>query len=91
MLETEGVHVLVLELIEGETLAHTDAAGHCRYVPDAELRRICAKTGMVFQLFYLFPHLTAAQNIMLGLMKSRGRSKAEARAIAAEPRALRAG
>ena len=37
---------------------------------------------MVFQMFYLFPHLTAAENVMLGLRKVRGKSKAEARAIA---------
>jgi polar amino acid transport system ATP-binding protein len=38
---------------------------------------------MVFQLFYLFPHLTAAENVMLGLRKVRGLGKAEARATAA--------
>jgi polar amino acid transport system ATP-binding protein len=37
---------------------------------------------MVFQMFYLFPHLSAAENVMLGLRKVRGKSKAEARAIA---------
>jgi len=41
-----------------------------------------AETGMVFQSFNLFPHLTAAGNIMLGLTKVRGKSKAEARQIA---------
>ena len=34
---------------------------------------------MVFQLFNLFPHLTAAENVMLGLRKVRGLAKAEAR------------
>ena len=37
---------------------------------------------MVFQMFFLFPHLTAAENVMLGLRKVRGKDKAEARAIA---------
>ncbi|WP_366672491.1 ATP-binding cassette domain-containing protein [Mesorhizobium sp.] len=41
-----------------------------------------AETGMVFQGFNLFPHLTAAGNIMLGLTKVRGKSSAEARSIA---------
>ena len=41
-----------------------------------------AETGMVFQSFNLFPHLTAAGNIMLGLRKVRGKTKAEARAAA---------
>ncbi len=42
-----------------------------------------AETGMVFQMFNLFPHLTAAENVMLGLVKVRGKPKAEAREIAA--------
>ena len=34
---------------------------------------------MVFQLFYLFPHLTALENVMLGLRKVRRMGRAEAR------------
>ena len=51
-------------VIEGDVLADTDAAGHCRYAPDAELRRICRRMGMVFQHFNLFPHLTVLQNVI---------------------------
>jgi polar amino acid transport system ATP-binding protein len=51
---------------------------------ERELARLRAETGMVFQLFYLFPHLTAAQNVMLGLRKVRGMSKAAARTLALE-------
>lgn len=50
--------------IEGETLAHTDAQGRCRYVPLAQQQRLCAKTGMVFQHFNLFPHLTVLENLI---------------------------
>jgi polar amino acid transport system ATP-binding protein len=46
------------------------------------LARMRAETGMVFQSFNLFPHLTAAGNVMLGLVKVRGKSTAEARRIA---------
>jgi polar amino acid transport system ATP-binding protein len=49
---------------------------------ERELSAIRAETGMVFQMFYLFPHLTAAENVMLGLRKVRGRSKREAYEIA---------
>ena len=49
---------------------------------ERELAKLRAETGMVFQLFYLFPHLTAAENVMLGLRKVRGLGKAEARARA---------
>jgi polar amino acid transport system ATP-binding protein len=37
---------------------------------------------MVLQILYLFPHLSALGNVMLGLTKVRGRPKAEARGIA---------
>ncbi|WP_354692805.1 amino acid ABC transporter ATP-binding protein [Phytobacter sp. RSE-02] len=33
-----------------------------------DIRRICQQTGMVFQNFQLFPHLTALENIMRGLV-----------------------
>jgi polar amino acid transport system ATP-binding protein len=49
-----------------------------------ELARIRADIGMVFQLFNLFPHLTAVENVMLGLRKVRGMRKADARAVATE-------
>ena len=70
--------------IEGELLASTDAAGHCRYPQDAEVRRICAKTGMVFQHFNLFPHLTVLQNLIAAPMVVQGvaRDAAIARAEA---------
>ena len=80
-LETiDGGHVA----IEGEALATTDAQGHCRYVREAELRRICAKTGMVFQHFNLFPHLTVLQNLIAAPMVVQGvaRDAAIARAEA---------
>ncbi len=49
---------------------------------EGELAGIRADIGMVFQLFFLFPHLTARQNVMLGLVKVRGKSKSEAGEIA---------
>lgn len=49
---------------------------------DRELARIRADIGMVFQLFNLFPHLTARENVMLGLRKVRGLSSAEAARVA---------
>ena len=58
--------------IEGETLATTDAQGRCAYVPDAEVRRIGAKTGMVFQHFNLFPHLTVLQNVIEAPLTVKG-------------------
>ena len=48
-----------------------------------DVRRIRLEAGMVFQQFNLFPHLTALENVMFGPIRARGRSKAEARDIAA--------
>ena len=70
--------------IEGETVASTNAQGVCSYVSDSEIRRICAKTGMVFQHFNLFPHLTVLENLIEAPMVVQGvaRDAAIARAEA---------
>jgi polar amino acid transport system ATP-binding protein len=39
-------------------------------------------TGMAFQQFNLFPHMTAIRNVMLGLTKTKKMAKDEAYAIA---------
>ncbi len=46
------------------------------------INEIRAEIGMVFQLFNLFPHLTALDNIVLAQKIVRGRSRQEAVAIA---------
>ena len=43
-----------------------------------QLSEFRSELGMVFQLFYLFPHLTALENVMLGLRKVRKLSKEKA-------------
>jgi glutamate transport system ATP-binding protein len=45
----------------------------------AGLARLRADVGMVFQSFNLFSHKTILENVMLGQLKVRKRSKAEAR------------
>lgn len=50
--------------VEGETLAAAGSDGRSRYAPDADVRRLCRKMGMVFQSFNLFPHMTVLQNII---------------------------
>jgi polar amino acid transport system ATP-binding protein len=64
--------------IHGEALVQTDAAGLCTYVNEAEVRRICRKTGMVFQHFNLFPHLTVLENLIEAPMVVRGVARDEA-------------
>lgn len=46
------------------------------------IRDIRKEVGMVFQLFYLFPHMTALENVAFGPKKVRGVSSAEAVEIA---------
>jgi cystine transport system ATP-binding protein len=48
------------------------------------VRRIREQTGMVFQNFQLFPHLTAVQNVMEGLVTVKRWPAARARARALE-------
>jgi polar amino acid transport system ATP-binding protein len=50
--------------------------------PNVDLDALRADVGMVFQLFNLFPHLTALQNITLAQEKVRRRSREEATEIA---------
>ncbi|MEM5501828.1 amino acid ABC transporter ATP-binding protein [Ahrensia kielensis] len=49
---------------------------------EKEIARQRSMTGMAFQHFNLFPHMSAIRNVMLGLIKTRGMTKDEAYAIA---------
>jgi len=63
--------------IDGAEVGYRDGEARRRRT-EGDLARMRAETGMVFQLFNLFPHLTAAQNITLGLTRVRGLGRAEA-------------
>jgi putative glutamine transport system ATP-binding protein len=65
-----------LEAIESGTLTVDGLAVHASTLDVNLLRK---RVGMVFQSFNLFPHLTAAENVMLAPMKVRGLSKKVAR------------
>jgi len=47
-----------------------------------QIRTIRKEVGMVFQLFYLFPHMTALENVAFGPKKVRGLSRSDANKVA---------
>ncbi len=47
-----------------------------------DINKIRRKIGMVFQHFYLYPHKTVLENIMLAPVKALGQSKEDAKKIA---------
>ncbi|WP_353182953.1 ATP-binding cassette domain-containing protein, partial [Bosea sp. (in: a-proteobacteria)] len=64
-------------VLDGETIGYRSANGRRHRLGDRELSRQRAMTGMVFQSFNLFPHLSAAGNVMLGLRKVKKLGKEE--------------
>ena len=66
-------------LIEGEPLIQNG-----RYADDKTARRICAKMGMVFQSFNLFPHMTVMGNLIGAPMTVKKEDKQQAIARAKE-------
>src|ERR1700677_4165423 len=68
--------------IDGEEIGYRTDGGVRRRKKESEIARQRAMTGMVFQQFNLFPHMSAASNVMLGLVKVKKLAREEARAIA---------
>jgi polar amino acid transport system permease protein len=69
--------------IGGETLGvRPEADGSVSPLPERVIDRQRARTGMVFQRFNLFPHLDAAGNVALGLIRLKGMARGAARAKA---------
>jgi ABC-type polar amino acid transport system ATPase subunit len=72
-------------IIDSEVLFEVETAdlGPSK-VPSREVNRIRSKTGMVFQQFNLFPHMTALENVMEGpvIVKRERRDEVEVNARA---------
>jgi len=52
--------------------------------PKVDERLIRQEAGMVFQQFYLFPHMTALENVAFGPIRVRGAKKEDANKLAKE-------
>jgi len=64
--------------IGGERIGKQILAGKLHALSEAEIARQRLRTGMVFQRFNLFPHMTALENIIEGPTQVLGRDKADA-------------
>ena len=69
-------------LIDGEEIGYTTKDGKRTRLPKSVVARHRALTGMAFQTFNLFPHLSALKNVTLGLIRVRKMKKDEAVAVA---------
>lgn len=65
--------------IDGDPIGYVEKDGRRTRLGETAIARQRSNIGMVFQTFNLFPHLTAEQNVMLGLRKVRGMSTQESR------------
>ncbi len=69
--------------VDGQLIGYKEQNGKTVKLPDDTVAKVRADVGMVFQSFNLFPHMTALDNVMLGLTKVRQlpKSEAEERAV----------
>jgi polar amino acid transport system ATP-binding protein len=67
-------------LVNGRLVGKRELDGRLVRDTEAHINRMRAEVGMVFQGFYLFPHKTVLQNVVLAPMRVRGLSRAEAEA-----------
>ncbi|MFV0517296.1 MAG: amino acid ABC transporter ATP-binding protein [Aminipila sp.] len=70
--------------LNGDTFASSKDGERAVYLQDKELNKICAETGMIFQHFNLFPHMTCLENICYAPIKVKKESRAEAEKRAME-------
>ncbi|WP_296185407.1 amino acid ABC transporter ATP-binding protein [Pseudomonas sp. UBA1879] len=76
--EFQGGHIR----LEGQDIGYSEVNGKRVRHPEKVIARHRAMTGMAFQQFNLFPHLTALQNVTLGLLKVKKLPKDQAVALA---------
>jgi len=67
--------------IDGELVGYRQDKGKLIKRSESVVARQRAEVGMVFQQFNLFPHMTALENVTLGLVQVKGLSRKEAAEI----------
>ena len=67
---------------EGQLMGEALIDGRYVRIPSKEVALQRARIGMVFQNFYLWPHLTARENVAIAPQRVRGLPKREALALA---------
>ncbi|WP_020123537.1 amino acid ABC transporter ATP-binding protein [Streptomyces canus] len=70
--------------VDGELVGYRQKADKLYELKDSEVARQRRDIGMVFQRFNLFPHMTAAENVMEAPVQVKGTSRAQARERARE-------
>ena len=70
--------------LDGEDIGYRQQGGRLVRLSEREIVRQRAMTGMAFQQFNLFPHMTALRNVTLGLTKVKKLPRDEADAIAGD-------
>lgn len=71
-------------LVDGELVGYRDTGRHLVELSERETAHRRKSTGMVFQRFNLFPHMTAEANVAVGPRHVLGQSKSAARQSALE-------
>jgi polar amino acid transport system ATP-binding protein len=69
-------------VLDGERIGRRSSNGRDRYISDRELAPQRREIGMVFQLFYLWPHMTVRDNVALAAIKAGRMSRPDAWALA---------
>ncbi len=70
--------------IMGDYLAEQGTEGEAVYAEPAKLREILSHTGMVFQQFNLFPHMTVLENLMEAPIQVKHMAREEIQPVAEE-------
>ncbi len=69
-------------ILDGQEIGYREVGGKRKRVSEREIARQRSMTGMVFQQFNLFPHMSAKKNVMLGLTDTLKMPKEKAESLA---------